>query len=153
MKPLTKGLLLGSATTLLAVLTVSATSLPSIIRVIITESVKVDGIFNPHTVVWVDEGVPYTVPLGKLLVITGGGKASWDFTGDGVTQFSAPLQVLVDGVEIYKLAGGGFSTPGPLTNFPLSGLVASENSVVTFRADTTYPTFMTGKGVGYLIDA
>ncbi|MEQ1895051.1 MAG: hypothetical protein ABL998_21125, partial [Planctomycetota bacterium] len=82
---------------------------------------------------------PYTVPVGKALVITALG-------GPG---FNGGFALLVDGIStIDALNTAGTSPTVSLSPIPSPGLLARAGSVVTISSTRPYDCF-----TGYLVDA
>ena len=107
------------------------------------DEIRVLGIPDPRTAVLIREGTPYTVPSGKLLIVTAVG-----MTNAPSTENRSVLRL--DGKEevttFLTTAAGGSS----LVEFPSPGIRAVSGQVV--EADTL-SSGNDGRAWGYLIDA
>jgi hypothetical protein len=134
--------LIGAAIVCLTMLTVGAVTVQGSSS---TRDVSaIENVNDPHPrdYVRIDEGTPYTVPTGKILVITGGGCLNGGGTRGGKIQFNGVIIV-------------GFSQEGWMVNGPdipvnfAEGLAAASGTVVSLSRDA-------GDSIlcwGYLVDA
>jgi len=102
--------------------------------------VYVAGIPTPQQMMMVVEGQPFTIPAGKLFVVTGLGLANL------VTGFGANLRFDDKVILTYPWSS---STP-PFGDIP-PGIVAPGGTVVS--AETTTPGGTNARVLGYLVDA
>ncbi len=107
-------------------------------------SIRIEYVPHPRDMVQIREGTPYTVPAGKLLVITA--------LGDATGFFNAPMfnvQLSVNG----QLEATAYS-PGPATASPTvlelaQGFVARSGDVVAASARPGFSN-TDGRAWGYL---
>lgn len=102
--------------------------------------IQVEGIPTPQQMMRIVEGQPFTVPPGKLFVVTGLGLAQL------TTGFGANLRIDGQAILTYHWSSG----VSPFGDVP-PGLVASAGSVVS--TDTTTPGGVHAVVLGYLADA
>jgi hypothetical protein len=97
---------------------------------------------HPRDYVRIDEGTAYTVPTGKILVITGGNSLSGLGSDDG--------RILFNGVPIvgFMLSGSNFAVGCPGVTFS-KGLAAPSGTVVSLSHGNYGPIVCWG----YLVDA
>lgn len=120
--------------------------------------VRVKYLFVPNDIVNIVEGTPYTVPAGKVLIITDWAVSDADVPpgsyGLQTSQFTIHPRIIVDSVERW---GGGFETRidspssgnttiagnstggGFLTGVLASGIRANAGQIVTLSAGANYP--------------
>ncbi len=67
--------------------------------------VRVEGIPTPQQMVRVVEGSPFTVPVGKLLVVTGTGATGWNPSSGLSIKFDG---VIVLNTRLHSASGEGF---------------------------------------------
>ena len=88
--------------------------------VISPHNVLIEYMPHPRDMVQIVDGQPFTVPSGKILVLTA--------IGDANTASS--IQLKVDGVFRFKLANAGYSET-PLTMFPIpQGMTVQSGGLV-----------------------
>ena len=143
----TKAALLGSAVTFAALLLISASPLPQLLRVGIANEVQVGLNPHPRDAVRIYEGAPYTVPTGKVLLLKALGTA---ITASG----SQNSYLRIDGAqELYNRTDYSQTGPGTwsLVQPIADGLVAHEGQVVEVNAGGAPGNV--ARAWGYLVDA
>jgi len=155
MNTLLKGALLGAGTALAVVLLSSFQStISQMLRVVVTNPVElktvdtnpVGSFLHPRNSVRIREGTPFTVPVGKLIVLT----------SMGSIEVSSAVQntvLTIDGVDeaVVRYSTTQMSTAtSTVTPLP-EGLVAGEGQVVAVAE--LDPTDEAGVAWGFLVDA
>jgi hypothetical protein len=134
--------LVGAVVVCIGFITLGAAAIADLQRVAVVNALKIQGAYDPREAVVVRDGTPYTVPVDKILVLTGLGRSS-----------ASPDSafILIDGVKEVRLVGGGsdFYESG-IRPLP-SGLTASAGSLVS--VDSNDFTIKDGRAWGYLVDA
>ncbi len=135
--------LTGAAGLALVLLATSASQThPGPQRVTIVGPVSISGEYDPRDAVVVREGAPFTVPTGKLFVLTGLGRVS----GSGS---SAALKI--NGATELRTYNGSGNDPTEPTVRPLPpGLTANAGDVVDVDNGASGSD---GRAWGYLVDA
>ena len=141
--------LVGAASLGVALLTVSAfqvsvakkptQQLLAGLGITIDGPVQIEGVPTPSQMMRIVEGSPFTVPPGKVFVVTGTAFSSGAFGPSDVN-------VLFDGVSVLNVDGNTGSPTGGASAIP-PGVVASEGTVVSVSSVGT------GVLLGYLADA
>jgi hypothetical protein len=123
---------------------VGGTIAPDVVNVRFQEPLDVHGILDPRAAVIVREGVPYTVPPGKLLVVTAIGPSEIPLAGAGT-----PVRITVNGaVECELTMQPTYST----TVQPVPpGFTVAAGSIVEIAP--TIGNGLVGRAWGYLVDA
>jgi hypothetical protein len=136
--------LIGAAIVCLTMLTVGAVTVQGSSSTRDVSAIEVVSDPHPRDFVRIVEGVPFTVPAGKILVVTGMG---WHTPGYGTHQ----LSVFVDGVSIYAevVAWETAGTHNLGLEIPTPGIAVAAGAVVTTAS--TYANY--GLALGYLVDA
>ena len=136
--------LIGAAIVCLTMLTVGAVTVQGSSS---TRDVSaIENVNDPHPrdYMRIDEGTPYTVPAGKILVVTGGGCLEGGGTKNGKIQFNG---VTIVGFSLggWMVNTGDFDPPATFAE----GLAAASGTVVSL-------SHYQGESIvcwGYLVDA
>ena len=141
-----KAALLGSLATLGALLLLSAApAVSQLLRVAVVSEVQVGLNPHPRDMLVIAQGTPYTVPVGKVFVLTGLGTTySWSGSKGGY--------LLVDGVqEVTCTTSQSSSTTGTTSSVVAvpTGFTVSENKSISVSGISSTEA----RAWGFLIDA
>ena len=138
----TKAALLGSAVTFAALLLISASPLPQMLRVGIVGEVQVGLNPHPRDAVRIVEGVPFAVPSGKIFLFASLGS-------DRVGGYKVDA-LFIDGVREFEFVHNNNNTAHYLSMHEVPpGIVATAGQVIT--VDNGHGSLSLAHG--YLIDA
>ena len=134
--------LIGAAIVCLTMLTVGAVTVQGSSSTRDVSAIENVNEPHPRDFVRIDEGTPYTVPTGKILVITGCGALDGNGSRRGQIQFN--------GIPIvgFTLAGVNFGASSPVVTFS-TGFAAPSGTVVSLAHNAWDPILCWG----YLVDA
>lgn len=133
--------LLGALVVIVALGVFGAARVADLTRVAVVNPLTIRDAYNPRNAVVIAEGVPYTVPTSKLLVLTA--------VGDTINQNFIRLQI--DGTLALSGSGMPAGNGGTMNPIP-DGLTAPGGSLVEL-VGTSSPSSGTGRAWGYLVDA
>lgn len=120
------------------------------VRVAVLNPLEVLGVPSPQQMMRVEEGTPFTVPTGKLLVITGLASNGFTFgNADKLVQLSFGSQPVIAAMLLDWQGGGSYTGGGPAVSSIPPALVAQAGVVVSVQD----PTTDLGIALGYLVDA
>ena len=129
-----RSLLVGIVLGAIALLTMSQSLAPS------TATVRVQYMPHPRDMVQIEEGTPFTVPSGRILVVTGLGSNDYTLTGETRLSVNSAIELT------QPTNGGSYETP-TVRAVPV-GFSAKPGDVVSVDSSSG----SAGRAWGYLAD-